>query len=176
MPNNHGHAEERGKDHGQHPAVANGLHYLHQRSQPIIHRDVSAPNVLLKSLRIGGYQAKVSDFGSANLVKESKTPATGAIAYSAPEMFPQEGIAAPPKQTPKVDVFSFGILMTEVIVKEMPTVENRQTMIKQLMSTWNQMYELISLCTKSSPSDRPTMAEILNKLEKNPSPEDIIHT
>ena len=149
--------------------VANAIHYLHQHSQPIIHRDVSAPNVLLKSLQSGGYQAKVSDFGSANLVKQSKTPGTGAIAYSAPEMFPQEGIAAPPPpQTTKVDVFSYGVLMMEVIVKEMPTVENRHTMLERVGSTWEQMYELISLCTKIQPFERPTMAEILNKLEKIP--------
>ena len=144
--------------------VAYGLLYLHQHIPPIIHRDVSAPNVLLKSLQSGGYQAKVSDFGSANFAKQSKTPATGAIAYSAPEMFPQEGIAAPPQQTPKVDVFSYGVLMMEVIVKEMPTVENRHTMLERVGSTWEQMYELISLCTKIQPSERPTMTEITHQM------------
>ena len=33
--------------------VAYALHYLHQHRQPIIHRDVSAPNVLLKTLQNG---------------------------------------------------------------------------------------------------------------------------
>ncbi len=56
--------------------VAYALHYLHQHREPIIHHDVSTPNVLLESLPNGIYRAKVSDFGSANLAKQSVT--TGA--------------------------------------------------------------------------------------------------
>ena len=146
--------------------VAYALHYLHQHSQPIIHRDVSAPNVLLKSLRSGGYQAKVSDFGSANLVKQATTAGAGAIVYCAPEMFPNEDISVPPQpQTTKVDVFSYGILMLEVIVKEMPTPSTRYTMLQQVKGKW---HELIVQCTKPLPCDRPAMADILNKLNKMP--------
>ena len=149
--------------------VAYALHYLHQHSQPIIHRDVSAPNVLLKSLRSGGYQAKVSDFGSANLAKQAKTAGAGAIVYCAPEMFPNEDISVPPQpQTTKVDVFSYGILMLEVIVKEMPTPFSRYAMFQQVKGKWTLMYELIVHCTKPLPCDRPAMADILNKLNRIP--------
>ena len=149
--------------------VAYALHYLHQHSQPIIHRDVSAPNVLLKSLRSGGYQAKVSDFGSANLAKQAKTAGAGAIVYCAPEMFPNEDISVPPQpQTTKVDVFSYGILMLEVIIKEMPTPSTRYTMLQQVKGKWTLMYELIVHCTKPLPCDRPAMADILNKLNRFP--------
>ena len=149
--------------------VAYALHYLHQHSQPIIHRDVSAPNVLLKSLRSGGYQAKVSDFGSANLVKQATTAGAGAIVYCAPEMFPNEDISVPPQpQTTKVDVFSYGILMLEVIVKEMPTPSTRYAMLQQVKGKWTLMYELIVHCTKPLPCDRPAMADILNKLNRIP--------
>ena len=149
--------------------VAYALHYLHQHSQPIIHRDVSAPNVLLKSLPSGGYQAKVSDFGSANLVKQATTAGAGAIVYCAPEMFPNEDISDPPQpQTTKVDVFSYGIVMLEVIVKEMPTPSTRYTMLQQLKGKWTLMYELIVQCTKPLPCDRPAMADILNKLNRIP--------
>ena len=149
--------------------VAYALHYLHQHSHPIIHRDVSAPNVLLKSLRSGGYQAKVSDFGSANLVKQATTAGAGAIVYCAPEMFPNEDISVPPQlQTTKVDVFSYGILMLEVIVKEMPTPSTRYAMLQQVKGKWTLMYELIVQCTKPLPCDRPAMADILNKLNRIP--------
>ena len=95
--------------------IAYALHYLHQHREPIIHRDVSAPNVLLESLPNGIYRAKVSDFGSANLAKQSVTAGAGAIAYSAPEMFPQGDFSSPPlPQTTKVDVFSYGVLLLEV--------------------------------------------------------------
>ena len=147
--------------------VAYALHYLHQHSQPIIHRDVSAPNVLLKSLQSGGYQAKVSDFGSANLVKQATTAGAGAIMYCAPEMFPNEDISVPPQpQTTKVDVFSYGILMLEVIVKEIPTPSTRYAMLQQVNGKWTLLYELIIQCTKPLPCDRPAMADILNKLNR----------
>ena len=57
--------------------VSYGLHYLHDRQEPIIHRDVSAPNVLLQALPNGMWRAKVSDFGSANLARLSKTAGEG---------------------------------------------------------------------------------------------------
>ena len=57
--------------------VAYGLHYLHDRKEPIIHRDVSAPNVLLKALPNGMWRAKVSDFSSANLARFSVTTGDG---------------------------------------------------------------------------------------------------
>ena len=149
--------------------VAYAIHYLHHNRQPIIHRDLSAPNVLLKVLQNGAYQAKVSDFGSANLLKKARTAGSGAIVYSAPEMFPSEDITAPPRpQTTKVDVFSYGILLLEVIVKEIPTPELRHTMLQRVSRQWKLMHELIVHCTKPLPSDRPTMADILNKLNKVP--------
>ena len=145
--------------------VAYALHYLHQHRHPIIHRDVSAPNVLLKSLRSGDYQAKVSDFGSANLVKQSTTAGAGAIVYCAPEMFPNEDITAPPQpQTTKVDVFSYGILLLEVIVREIPNPATRYTMLQQVKDKCQQ--ELVVQCTKPLPSDRPAMTDILDSLHK----------
>jgi len=96
--------------------VAYGLHYLHEHQDPIIHRDISSPNVLLEALPQGAWRAKVSDFGSANLEKHSKTAGEGAIIYSAPETFPHtDPITLPPLQTTKIDVFSYGILLCEVI-------------------------------------------------------------
>ena len=149
--------------------VAYALHYLHQHREPIIHRDISAPNVLLKSLPGGSYRAKVSDFGSANLVRQAQTAGAGAIVYCAPEMFPNEDISVPPQpQTTKVDVFSYGILLLEVISKEMPTLEKRYALLQNIQKKWDVMYALIVHCTNPSPSDRPAMADILTKLNSMP--------
>ena len=149
--------------------IAYALHYLHQHSEPIIHRDISAPNVLLKSLPGGSYHAKVSDFGSANLVKQAQTAGAGAIVYCAPEMFPNEDISVPPQpQTTKVDVFSYGILLLEVVSKEMPTPEKRYALLQNIQKKGDVMYALIVHCTKPSPSDRPAMADILNQLNSMP--------
>ncbi len=104
----------------------------------------------------------MSDFGSANLAKQSVTTGAGAIVYCAPEMFPQ---------TTKVDVFSYGVLLLEVILKEMPTTDTRYSMLQRVEKRWKNMYDLIVLCTKRLAVERlaverQTMAEILNKLNR----------
>ena len=66
--------------------IAYGLHYLHEHQEPIIHRDMSAPNVLLEALPGGTWMAKLSNFGSANFLKRSPTLSVGAIVCTAPEM------------------------------------------------------------------------------------------
>ena len=150
--------------------VAYGLHYLHEHSEPIIHRDVSAPNILLESLPGDMWRAKLSDFGSANFLKHAKTLGVGAIVYTAPEMFPREGPSAPmPRPTAKCDVFSYGIVLVEVITKTMPTTENRHQLFGEVKRKWRLMYDLISQCTEVSPHARPTMAEVLNSLNRIPT-------
>ena len=150
--------------------VAYGLHYLHEHSEPIIHRDVSAPNVLLESLPGDTWRAKLSDFGSANFLKRAKTFGVGAIVYTAPEMFPREGPSAPmPRPTTKCDVFSYGIVVVEVITKTMPTTENRHELFGEVERKWRLMYDLVSQCTQVSPHARPTMADVLNILNRIPT-------
>ena len=145
--------------------VAYALHYLHEQTTPIIHRDVSSPNILLKKLPNHFYRAKVSDFGSANLARQSTTAGAGAIIYTAPEMFPQEDfMAEQPEQTVKVDVYSFGIVMLEVVCREMPVREKRQILLQICESRWKVVYDLIQRCTKVSPCDRPKMREILQHI------------
>ena len=81
--------------------VAKGLNYLHlNRLLPIIHRDISSANVLLWR-RDECWRAKLSDYGSANFMRQCMTANPGAIIYSAPE-------ALTSQQSPKVkkEVFS----------------------------------------------------------------------
>jgi len=152
--------------------VAYGLHYLHEHQDPIIHRDISSPNVLLEALPQGAWRAKVSDFGSANLEKRSKTAGEGAIIYSAPETFPHtDPTTLPPPQTTKIDVFSYGILLCEVITKQLPEDSTKyRHMLQQVQRQWLYMYDLIISCTKRDPNERPTMAQVLDKLYKLPRP------
>lgn len=145
--------------------VAYGLHYLHEHQEPIIHRDVSAPNILLEALPGGMWRAKLSDFGSANFLKRSKTPGVGAIVYTAPEMFPRQDPTSPmPRATVKCDVFSYGIVLVEVITRSMPSVENRHRLFQEVQRKWHAMHDLTIQCTQAEPSDRPTMSSILNTL------------
>ena len=64
--------------------VARALNYLHQKPEPIIHHDISSANVLL--WRHGHqWRAKVSDYGTANFVRQSTINYAGAVIYCAPE-------------------------------------------------------------------------------------------
>ena len=151
--------------------VAYALHYLHEHLQPIIHRDISAPNVLLQSLPNRGWLAKVSDFGSANLAKLARTAGEGAIIYTAPEAFPHtDPDTEPPPMTTKIDVYSYGVLMCEVMTSQPPFSENYRGMLQQVKTKSEFMYNLIVRCTKRSPLERPTMAQVLDELNTLPHP------
>ena len=75
--------------------IAKGLNYLHlNKPLPIIHRDISSANVLLWR-RDECWRAKLSDYGSANFLRQVMTVNQGAVIYSAPE-------ASTSQQSPKV--------------------------------------------------------------------------
>ena len=94
--------------------VARALNYLHlMRPHPLIHRDISSANVLLESLPNGRWRAKVSDYGTVNLQRNLTTSNPGNPCYSAPEAY------NPSQQSPKMDIFSFGALLTEMLAGKM---------------------------------------------------------
>ncbi len=153
--------------------VACALTYLHQHHEPIIHRDVSAPNVLLEALPRNQWKAKLSDFGSANVAELARTAGEGAIIYAAPETFPpdiHDPNAVIPPQTTKIDVYSYGVLLCEVITNQLPLREDYRSMLQQVQRQWPFMHDFIISCTKRKPEDRPTMAGVLSELNKLPRP------
>ena len=151
--------------------VAYALHYLHEYLYPIVHGDISAPNVLLMALPLkNAWRAKVSDFGSANFVKLAPTPGEGAVIYTAPEAFPADKYTELPPFTTKIDVYSYGILICEVATSKLPLYENYSGMLCLVKTKWKSMYNLIIRCTMLSPLSRPTMAQVLDELYKLSSP------
>ena len=99
--------------------VALGLCYLHKRSPPIIHRDLSANNVLLTS----NMNAKLSDLGVAkilNLTPARMTQMTQTKAPGTPCYMPPEALTAKPKYTTKIDVYSYGVLIIHTLCGRWP--------------------------------------------------------
>ena len=90
--------------------VARALNYLHlMRPHSLIHRDISSANVLLERLINEHWKAKVSDYGTVNLQENLATVGPGSPCYAAPEA------NDPTQQSPKMDIFSFGALLMEML-------------------------------------------------------------
>eukprot|EP00731_Ephydatia_muelleri_P037652 Em0529g3a len=137
--------------------VARGLNYLHlMRPDPIIHRDVSSANVLLEPIGSGNWKAKVSDYGSANFLSKVITMGPGNASYAAPESF------NPKLQSPKMDVYSYGILLLEMATGQFPDHKLQAMQLDTL--PWQEMAMMIRRCICDDPASRPTMKDLLPDL------------
>ncbi|XP_022843721.1 proline-rich receptor-like protein kinase PERK5 [Olea europaea var. sylvestris] len=107
---------------------AKGLAYLHEDCHPrIIHRDIKAANILLDN----NYEAMVADFGLAKLTSDNfthvSTRVMGTFGYLAPEY------ASSGKLSEKSDVFSFGVMLLELITGQRPVDLTNRTMEDSLV-------------------------------------------
>ena len=149
--------------------VASALLYLHQHKEAIIHRDVSTANVLMSASANGTWIAKLSDFGSANLAQIATTLGDGALVYTAPEAYPQPTHPQSPPpipQTTKIDVYSFGVLACEVITRVFPDPRRLAETVRSIHYVWPELYPMVSSCVEYRPESRPTMSEVLTRLNE----------
>ncbi|KAF5749452.1 receptor-like serine/threonine-protein kinase [Tripterygium wilfordii] len=165
--------------------IARGLHYLHKRcKRRIIHRDIKASNVLLGP----DYEPQITDFGLAKWLPNKWThhaviPIEGTFGYLAPEYF-MHGIV-----DEKIDVFSFGILLLEIITGRRPVDSSQQNLLlwaKPHMESGNvteladpklegeydadELRRLVftaSHCVRQTSVWRPSMSEVLDLLTSN---------
>ena len=109
--------------------VASGLAYLHGRSPPIIHRDLSARNILLSS----GMVAKIADMGVARIVacvgaQATMTKTPGASVYMPPEALEDkheddvgdDSLETKAKYSASIDIFSFGVVAIFTLSQTFP--------------------------------------------------------
>ncbi|KAF8388393.1 hypothetical protein HHK36_027060 [Tetracentron sinense] len=164
--------------------IANALAYMHHDCNlPIVHRDISSKNILLNS----EYEACVSDFGTARLLKTSSSNwsiLVGTYGYIAPEL------AFTMKVTEKCDVYSFGVVVLEVIMGKHPgelistlwaSISHNillkdvldQRLSPPLLPVTNEVVLAVTValaCLHVTPSSRPTMEHVAHALSTHGSP------
>ncbi|KAJ0600217.1 putative protein kinase RLK-Pelle-LRR-XI-1 family [Helianthus annuus] len=133
--------------------VAYGLSYMHHDCSPaIIHRDISSKNILLDS----EYEACVSDFGTSKILNPNSSHwsnIAGTFGYLAPEL------SYMMKVTEKCDVYSFGVLVLEIIKGEHPG-----DIISSLASTSTEEVEFTDLVDHRLPVPIPEIKEVLTSI------------
>eukprot|EP00803_Ostreobium_quekettii_P007334 evm.model.scf_2083.2 EVM.evm.TU.scf_2083.2 scf_2083:17341-27167(-) len=147
--------------------VALGLNYLHSQKPPMMHRDLKSPNVLLSEEGV----AKIADVGMVKVqVKElmSAQPVMTPL-WAAPEVLRKESANI------KADVWSYGILIWELVSQADITEYQSLAMTRQMVSDKGKLVELprqcprvarkiFNECTAMVADDRPSMQHVVEWL------------
>ncbi|KAE9088995.1 hypothetical protein PF010_g19173 [Phytophthora fragariae] len=145
--------------------TAKGMSYLHHFERPILHRDLKSPNLLVDK----NFNIKLSDFGLARVKAhvQTMTGNCGTVQWMAPEVLGNQ------KYTEKADVFSFGIVIWEIVTGECPY--DGMSQIQAALGVLNRnlrpniprecppfFSRLMKACWNRQPELRPSFPHIVN--------------
>ena len=158
--------------------VAQTLSYLHGRSPPLVHHDLSPNNILLNEVSL---VTKVTDFGMSRALESSKmtrkSSVKGTLAFMAPE-----ALHSPPKYDEKLDVFSYGNITMTTVTHEWPEpgpptryegdkfigvneLQRREQYLIAFSPKENELFfPIIRSCLDNRPSLRPTSLQLVAQM------------
>jgi hypothetical protein len=153
--------------------IADGMQYLHNRSPPIIHRDLKSHNIFIQETFPGHFVAKIGDWGSARAVAltgaKSMTQGVGTACWLSPEVINNAHFSK------SSDVYAFGIILWEVFTRQeiYEGLSAAQIIAKvaheglrpQLPCDcpWS---TIMTKCWRQDPLERPNFEKILTSLGK----------
>ncbi|KAL1097552.1 hypothetical protein V6Z11_D05G042600 [Gossypium hirsutum] len=152
--------------------IAQAMQYLHEQKPKVIHRDLKPSNIFLDDAK----HVRVADFGHARFLSDEEmalTGETGTFIYMAPEVIRCE------PYNEKCDVYSFGIILNELITGNYPYTETNYGPAKIALEVgdgklrpalpedngeWKELIELICQSWDGDVCVRPTFANITSTL------------
>eukprot|EP00771_Trimastix_marina_P003759 gnl/Trimastix_PCT/5135.p1 GENE.gnl/Trimastix_PCT/5135~~gnl/Trimastix_PCT/5135.p1 ORF type:complete len:353 (-),score=104.50 gnl/Trimastix_PCT/5135:45-1103(-) len=147
--------------------TAKAMNYLHCFAPPMIHRDLKSPNILVDST----WTVKVADFGLTRLKSDLKMTVCGTPWWSAPEILVDDT-----NYSEKCDVYSFGIIVFEVLTRCLPytfnpmhtaievTVNGRRPVLPQCCPPC--IADLARRCWATSPDARPSFDVVVGEMDR----------
>ena len=159
--------------------VSCGLAFLHSRSPPIVHRDLSSNNVMLTSKLV----AKIGDLGVAKVIRAERTQTKSrlTIAPGTRDFMPPETLVPDPVYGLPVDVFSFAVIILHLVSEEWPSpaapkmtdpqtkklvalseVGRRQQYLDKMIggNAVTVLRQLVEACLNDDPIERPTIQNV----------------
>ncbi|XP_029636265.1 pelle-like serine/threonine-protein kinase pik-1 [Octopus sinensis] len=171
--------------------IACGLYYLHSHSVPVIHGDIKSCNILINKHK----EAKIGDLGLAGFLtdhsselldrvsKQMNPKLFGTLAYLPPEFGTSKG-----KRFLETDIYSFGVVLLEIITGKLAFDDQYKTLVEQMESSledkprelWVKesdkrvecqsntlipnLFDIAFKCVSERRKDRPAMSEVVQNL------------